>query len=702
MSQLVRGCLSILVLGTVCCSQVWADEQEAIKQGVVRVRAQVDGKVREGTGFIVKSRNDIVFIVTAAHVIEGDPSPRVEFYAGKSRTLPARIVGIEAGDAQGLAVLAVEGEIPAHTTLLLNQEKQIKDGDRVTVVGFPRTLGVPWAVTEGTIMSRKGKKLLLSGPVEEGNSGGPLFKDGEVIGVLVSKTAGYFYAVPALIAKYTLESWRVGFGITLRATPVVLSPEGVDQMVRERHFNHPADLSKDGLVPSLFLGDVAHEFERLTIGDHPMVIDRTTGLMWQQQGSVAMPEPVVDIYVEDLNRNRYAGFSDWRVPTLEEAASLIHKEGINNRLFIDQAFDPNQQTLWTSDQIVSTTDWSQKQDDRHWYVDFRMGGIIPMDRTRKQEWKRSTHFVRAVRTVRTGIEPPVHPGTDTREVLGTGAHPPQPSLPAQITGTDGALMRLIPAGPFLMGAEDGVMKDAGPAHTVSLDSYYLDQYEVTRNQYAKFLQTNQWPEPYAWREFSEELDPNVPVTGVDWLDAVAYCHWARKRLPTEAEWEKAARGTDGRHYPWGNDAQPNIVTDAWTTQHSGHGSGSKRRALWNQSGGSDHRALFIKWLHSVGSFPLDKSPFGIFDLAGNVAEWVSDWYGDDYYSRSSDRNPIGPTTNGPYRNKVVRGGSWADSIKEYKETTLPSDTVGQTFYRDSLDAERSGNILGFRCAQDAR
>ena len=707
MTQLVRRCvwICLLLLGAVLPSGLaWAEEQDALKKGVVRILAQADGKPREGTGFIMKSQGGLVFIVTAAHVVGDDQAPRIEFYEGKSRTLPARIVGIEAGEEQGLAVLAVEGEIPAHTVLPLNQEKRIKDGDGVTMVGFPRKLGVPWAVTEGKIVARKGKLILVSGAVEEGNSGGPLVKDGQVIGVMVSKTANYAYAVPALIAKYTLESWHVGFTITLRAVPETLSPEGVGRMIGERRFNHPTDNSKGGLVGSLF-GDFEHEFERQTFGGHPIVIDRATGLMWQQQGSTAMPAEVVNIYVEDLNRSRYGGFTDWRVPTLEEAASLIARGGINNGLFIDRVFDPSRTMLYTSDVRIFTSDGSKSR--RPWLVDLDNGKIDAFG-----AFVNTPTFVRAVRS---GMEAPLVSEKETNGMPGTAVEPAQASPPVQVTGNDGAIMRLVPAGPFQMGVDDETMKVAGPAHTVHLDAFYLGEYEVTVGQYAQFLQTSHWSELKDWELIRKELDPTVPMMDVRWPDAVAYCHWAGKRLPTEAEWEKAARGTDGRRYPWGNDEPSEIAANVLSDDtnpkfrhHQSPLSNFQNRNASLETFFSENTVLPVvkKWLRTGGSFPLDKSPYGIFDLGGNVAEWVADWYRDDYYNGSPDRNPAGPHDAGT---KTIRGGSWVDGIATEKKDTKSVYASAQTFFRRGLhiNAERFqvgngeyGIGLGFRCAQD--
>ena len=171
-----------------------------------------------------------------------------------------------------------------------------------------------------------------------------------------------------------------------------------------------------------------------------------------------------------------------------------------------------------------------------------------------------------------------------------------------------------------------------PRISVYLNAFYMDKYEVTVEQYAKYLEATDMEEPPDWHIMNQPQHQKRPVVNVDWEDAVMYCKWAGKRLPTEAEWEKAARGTDGRIYPWGNEAP--------TRLHANYG-----RKEWN-----NHLALV-----PVGSFQEGRSPYGIYDMAGNAWEWVSDWYDYDYYKNSPRRNPIGPATG---ESKVVRGGSW--------------------------------------------
>jgi formylglycine-generating enzyme required for sulfatase activity len=236
----------------------------------------------------------------------------------------------------------------------------------------------------------------------------------------------------------------------------------------------------------------------------------------------------------------------------------------------------------------------------------------------------------------------------------------------EMTGQDGAPMVLVPAGDFIMGSSDGA-SDEKPVHRVYLDAFYLDRFEVTISQYAKFLQTTGRKPPDRWNDAHPNFDWARPVIGVDWHDADAYCLWVGKRLPTEAEWEKAARGTDGRKYPWGSEEPTTSFANYdWESMRSWKGYGT---------------------LSPVGSYESGKSPYGLYDLGGNVWEWVADWYGPNTYHNKHDRNPNGPPAG---LSKVTRGGSWADKAYSVRATNRrgipPSDR-----YRD----------LGFRCAQSA-
>ena len=223
-------------------------------------------------------------------------------------------------------------------------------------------------------------------------------------------------------------------------------------------------------------------------------------------------------------------------------------------------------------------------------------------------------------------------------------------------------MVLVPAGEFTMGSPTGD-PDERPPHQVYLDSFLIDTYEVTVGQYGAFLQETGNHPPSDWKAMNQFSHQKRPVSNVDWADAAAYCKWAGKRLPTEAEWEKAARGTDGRLYPWGNEPP------------------TPRHANYEQAGSNSHGALA-----PVGSFEAGKSPYGLYDMAGNAWEWVSDWYDHGYYQASQPKNPEGPPTGGF---KVIRGGSWNSSSRVLRSSDRYWDPP----------SFRSQYFPGFRCVK---
>ncbi len=257
-------------------------------------------------------------------------------------------------------------------------------------------------------------------------------------------------------------------------------------------------------------------------------------------------------------------------------------------------------------------------------------------------------------------------------------------------------MALIPGGSFLMGVDKSVQVDTekmtkrqqlkyavsreafhdeGPAHMVILDPYFMDKHEVSNKQYGEFIKATGHPAPAYWDDHKRNK-PEQPVSGVNWHDASAFCSWANKRLPTEAEWEKAARGPEGFKYPWGNDL------DATKANF-----GRKQEYTAN-----------------VGDYPDGKSPYGLYNMAGNVFEWVADWYDPNYYKNTQETvNPQGPregvflSATGTYvdriatgKKRVIRGGSWY----------APAESVTNThrFWNDPMN-NSYGVGLGFRCAR---
>jgi len=237
---------------------------------------------------------------------------------------------------------------------------------------------------------------------------------------------------------------------------------------------------------------------------------------------------------------------------------------------------------------------------------------------------------------------------------------------------DGAKMRLIPAGEFEMGSNDG-SDDEMPVHTVYVDAFYMDVYEVTVGQYKQFIQETGHKAPDWLSIYQCSPTDNHPIIYVSWDDAQAYCQWAGKRLPTEAEWEKAARGgLMGKKYPWGN-SNPDGSQCNFADKNTSYS--------WSDQSANDE----YQYTAPVGSFP--PNGYGLYDMAGNVWEWCSDWYDINYYSFSPREKPTGPTSG---TSRVVRGGSWVSNGNGMRAEDRSDDRPNDL-----------GNDNGFRCcAQD--
>jgi formylglycine-generating enzyme required for sulfatase activity len=243
--------------------------------------------------------------------------------------------------------------------------------------------------------------------------------------------------------------------------------------------------------------------------------------------------------------------------------------------------------------------------------------------------------------------------------------PGSAQLPAKVTAQDGAEMVLVPAGPFLMGSLDGD-PDERPVRQVLLEAFYIDKFEVTHEQYAAFVKATGRKAPIDWADGKMPVALSKhPVVNVTWADADAYARWSGKRLPTEAEWEKAARGTNGRMYPWGDDA-------------------SKKSASGEDAKDPKHPEGCT---FPAGTFPDDVSIYGVMDMAGNVWEWTADWYGA-YPGNDAMELEYGR------KFKVIRGGG-------------AIDYYGALSTRRCADRARSVpygtyDALGFRCVKEAR
>ncbi len=235
-----------------------------------------------------------------------------------------------------------------------------------------------------------------------------------------------------------------------------------------------------------------------------------------------------------------------------------------------------------------------------------------------------------------------------------------------VSPIDNAQMRLIPSGTFLMGNTDKNTSEADelPSHEVYIDAFYIDIHEVTNAQYQMFVSATGYTTPPLWHNPKFNL-PNEPVVNVKWSDAVAYAYWANKRLPTEAEWEYAARGNlVGKKYPTGD----TITHD--DANHSGIGG----KDIW-------------KWTSPVGSFA--PNGFGLYDIAGNVWEWCFDEYNAEFYLTSPKNNPRFGRESAPANEnfRILRGGGWGGSSDDLR--------VSDRWYHLT-----TGSTVGFRCVKD--
>ncbi len=239
------------------------------------------------------------------------------------------------------------------------------------------------------------------------------------------------------------------------------------------------------------------------------------------------------------------------------------------------------------------------------------------------------------------------------------------SIYETLVGDDGREMILVPEGVYTRGSASGGI-DEKPQQEIYLDAFYVDKYEVTVEAYNRFRKAANYVEPSVpFFQGDHEIlkNPNNPVVGVSWYDAVNYCTWGGKRLLTEAEWEKAARGTHGLIYPWGNEMLP-------------------KRA--NLNGTADG----FQYMAPVGSFPMGRSVYGVYDMAGNVSEWVEDWYDQFYYKDAPMMNPTGAEKS---KNRVFRGGSWDSRKVDVRSGKRYAATPG-----------RKDSVVGFRCGKSAK
>lgn len=283
----------------------------------------------------------------------------------------------------------------------------------------------------------------------------------------------------------------------------------------------------------------------------------------------------------------------------------------------------------------------------------------------------------------TNIPTIVRPTATLKSIVPTNTPAPEVSN-ERVSSVDGMPQVYIPAGTFRMGGMDArSAPDEMPAHMVTLGAFWMDQLEVTNAMYLLCVHSGPCTPPQNVRSlrrtdyFNNPEFNDYPVVYVTWGQAKAYCEWAQRRLPTEAEWERAARGDDWRTFPWGEDKADGL------------------RVNFNMLVGDTSR---------VGTYPLGASPFGVLDMAGNVAEWTNDFYSGTYYASLADAetlNPTGPVSSSTLR-RVVRGGSLGDAeinIRVPKRSSVLGSDLNVAPGSSSSLGDVSPRI-GFRCAAD--
>ena len=240
-----------------------------------------------------------------------------------------------------------------------------------------------------------------------------------------------------------------------------------------------------------------------------------------------------------------------------------------------------------------------------------------------------------------------------------------PIVPVDVktSPVDGMVQVFVPEGEFLMGIGEEHKFANSPQHRVYLDAFWMDQVEVTNAMYLKCIRAGGCSKPVTDNIYYDQwVYRNYPMIYVVWDQAQEYCQWAGRRLPTEAEWEKAARGVDGNDYPWGNDPP------------------TARLANFDET-------LILEAVPSY-RYPLGASPYGALNMAGNVREWVADWFDKDYYTYSPYANPTGPESG---KKRSLRGGSYIENASEIA-----------VYNRFSHNPVSAGLNRGFRCAQSAK
>jgi len=342
-----------------------------VKKGVVKITAQGEGQQpKVGTGVVVRLDKDAAYIVTAAHVVEGDPKPTVTFFSNLQRSFVAQVVGIEGGDPHGLAALRVAGPVPDSVVALpLDRTTKVIGGEVLTFIGFPRTLP-PWTVSTGTVSGLKGPALAFQALIEEGHSGGPLLLNGQVIGIVSETRERLGYAVPASIVAVALAGWQIEprasdsmmaqEKISVDGVPMVLLRSGrISTKTVEVYIGGRAE-EIQGPARFVYLADDLYvDTTLVTNGRYRRFVDATgavsSAALLDQSTSVDPDGPVEDVTWYDAMA--YCRWVRKRLPTEDEwekAARDTQGRILNDQLY-EWTATTYQETRWSSEKPEDET-----------------------------------------------------------------------------------------------------------------------------------------------------------------------------------------------------------------------------------------------------------------------------------------------------------------------------------------------------------
>lgn len=558
-----------------------------------------DGMTSSGTGFAVSHQGHIL---TNHHVVDGCISIRVTTDGHKKELT---VVATDPGN--DLALLKLPS--PSLGIARFQEGRNIRPGDSVVVVGFPLhgLLASEANVTTGTLSALAGigndtRFLQITAPVQPGNSGGPLFdQGGNVVGVVVSK-------LNALkLAKMTGDiPQNINFAIKSAVVKSFLDSQSVE---------YETGLSRKKLE-SAEIGAAAKKFTIL-LECYPQQLGAELRALDAERRAVAEERRALE---EARRTDQEARERALRLEQ-EERARKAQVAAEQQRLQRQKELAEAQAA---SERVIRFHEEESEREAR--------ANAQPRLEAERREAERLAQ------------ETAEQEQRDRGKTMLEQMRGRRPIGAVRINGSDGAPMILVPEGEFLYGEDN---------QKLSLSNFYLDTFEVTTKAYAAFMEATGLNKPEHWGDVSLDRHGMLPVIGVEYTDADAYCRYYGKRLPTEQEWEKAARGTDGRTYPWGN-AEP-----------------TKNLANYGQRFCGPFCNVYEEKLRPVNSYEGGRSPYGIYNMADNASEWVE--------------------------GKRARGGSWIHQTNMRGadlKLTNQSGEITRTWGRLY--------ILGFRCAQDVR